>query len=31
MATHDTTDAKLGWLRDLRDQALHAGSEKTVA
>jgi propionyl-CoA carboxylase beta chain len=29
--THDTTEAKLQWLRDLRDQALHAGSERAVA
>jgi propionyl-CoA carboxylase beta chain len=31
VATHDTTAAKLAWLQELRDQALHAGSEKTVA
>jgi propionyl-CoA carboxylase beta chain len=31
MATHDTTEAKLEWLRDLRDEALHAGTEKAVA
>jgi propionyl-CoA carboxylase beta chain len=29
--THDTTGAKLAWLRELRDQALHAGSERSVA
>src|SRR6187399_924714 len=29
--THDTTAAKLGWLEELRGQALHAGSEKAVA
>ena len=28
--THDTTEAKLQWLRDLREQALHAGSEQAV-
>jgi propionyl-CoA carboxylase beta chain len=27
---HDTTQAKLEWLRELRDQALHAGSERAV-
>jgi propionyl-CoA carboxylase beta chain len=27
---HDTTEAKLDWLRELRDQALHAGSERAV-
>ena len=27
---HDTTQAKLEWLRELRDQALHAGSERSV-
>jgi propionyl-CoA carboxylase beta chain len=27
---HDTTEAKLEWLRDLRDKALHAGTEKAV-
>src|SRR6476620_2696639 len=29
--THDTTEAKLEWLRELRDQAEHAGAEKAVA
>jgi propionyl-CoA carboxylase beta chain len=29
--THDTTQAKLQWLRELREQALHAGSESAVA
>jgi propionyl-CoA carboxylase beta chain len=29
--SHDTTEAKLAWLRELRDQALHAGSERAVA
>jgi propionyl-CoA carboxylase beta chain len=29
--THDTTQAKLRWLQELRDEALHAGSEKSVA
>jgi propionyl-CoA carboxylase beta chain len=28
---HETTEAKLGWLRELREQALHAGSERAVA
>jgi propionyl-CoA carboxylase beta chain len=28
---HETTEAKLGWLRELREQALHAGSEGAVA
>src|SRR4051812_1423204 len=28
---HSTTEAKLAWLRDLRDQALHAGGEQAVA
>src|ERR687887_1850560 len=28
---HETTQAKLEWLRELRDQALHAGSERAVA
>src|ERR671939_1105150 len=28
--SNDTTDAKLEWLRDLREQALHAGSERAV-
>jgi len=27
---HETTAAKLEWLRELRDQALHAGSERAV-
>jgi propionyl-CoA carboxylase beta chain len=27
---HETTQQKLEWLRDLRDKALHAGSEKAV-
>jgi propionyl-CoA carboxylase beta chain len=31
MAIHDTTAAKLEWLRDLQDKALHAGTEKAVA
>jgi propionyl-CoA carboxylase beta chain len=30
MATHDTTAAKLDWLRELRDRSEHAGSEKSV-
>jgi len=30
MATHDTTQAKLEWLRELRDQAAHAGTEQAV-
>jgi propionyl-CoA carboxylase beta chain len=29
--THETTAEKLQWLADLRDQARHAGSEKSVA
>jgi propionyl-CoA carboxylase beta chain len=29
--THDTTKAKLQWLRELRDESLHAGSERAVA
>jgi acetyl-CoA carboxylase carboxyltransferase component len=29
--THDTTEARLRWLEELRDQALHAGSERAVA
>jgi propionyl-CoA carboxylase beta chain len=29
--THDTTQAKLEWARELRAKALHAGSEKSVA
>src|SRR5437879_4879794 len=28
--SHDTTQAKLEWLRELREQALHAGSERAV-
>ncbi|MDQ3672129.1 MAG: acyl-CoA carboxylase subunit beta [Actinomycetota bacterium] len=28
--THDTTEAKLRWLEELREEALHAGSEKHV-
>jgi propionyl-CoA carboxylase beta chain len=28
---HETTEAKLEWLRELRDKALHAGSERAVA
>src|SRR5437764_4203275 len=28
---HETTEAKLRWLRELRDEALHAGSERSVA
>jgi len=28
---HETTQAKLRWLEELRDEALHAGSEKSVA
>jgi propionyl-CoA carboxylase beta chain len=28
--THETTEAKLAWLADLREQALHAGSEQSV-
>jgi propionyl-CoA carboxylase beta chain len=28
---HETTQAKLEWLRELRDEALHAGSEQAVA
>src|ERR1700693_5577336 len=27
---HETTQAKLQWLRELRDKALHAGSERAV-
>src|SRR5438128_6714497 len=30
MGTHDTTAAKLEWLRELRDQAGHAGAEQAV-
>src|SRR5689334_24434407 len=29
--THDTTRDKLDWLVELRDEARHAGSEKSVA
>src|SRR5215210_156616 len=29
--THDSTRAKLEWLAELRDEALHAGSPKSVA
>ena len=29
--THETTDAKLAWLEQLREEALHAGSESAVA
>ena len=28
---HDTTEAKLRWLEELREESLHAGSEKHVA
>ncbi len=28
--SHDTTQAKLEWLREVRDKALHAGSERAV-
>jgi len=28
--THETTEAKLEWLRELRDESLHAGSERSV-
>ena len=28
--SHDTTRARLEWLRELRDKALHAGSEPAV-
>jgi propionyl-CoA carboxylase beta chain len=31
MALHDTTRAKLEWLRELSQQAAHAGSEQAVA
>src|SRR5690349_16076906 len=27
---HETTEAKLEWLRELREEALHSGSEKAV-
>jgi propionyl-CoA carboxylase beta chain len=29
--THETTKEKLGWLEELREQALHAGSEQAIA
>src|SRR5207244_3432191 len=29
--SHETTQAKLEWLRELREEALHAGSEGAVA
>ena len=29
-ATHESTEAKLEWLEQLREEALHAGSEKSV-
>jgi len=28
--THETTQEKLDWLRELRDEALHAGSESAI-
>ena len=28
---HETTEEKLAWLKELRTQALHAGSEEAVA
>ena len=28
--THDTTEAKLRWLQELREEALHAGNERSV-
>jgi propionyl-CoA carboxylase beta subunit len=31
VATHDTTEARLRWLRELSDSAAHAGEEKAVA
>src|SRR5689334_2570017 len=31
VSTHDTTAAKLEWLRELQEQAAHAGSEHAVA
>jgi acetyl-CoA carboxylase carboxyltransferase component len=31
VATHDTTEARLQWLRELSDSAAHAGEEKAVA
>ena len=30
MATHDTTEEKLRWLAELRDEALHAGNPRAV-
>ncbi len=30
MSSHDTTAAKLQWLRELQDQAAHAGTEQAV-
>ena len=30
MADHETTEAKLAWLAELRGEALHAGSEKAI-
>jgi propionyl-CoA carboxylase beta chain len=30
VADHETTEAKLEWLAELRGEALHAGSEKAV-
>jgi propionyl-CoA carboxylase beta chain len=30
MTTHESTQVRLGWLRELRDEALHAGSERAV-
>ena len=29
--THETTEEKLQWLAELRDEALHAGSESSIA
>ena len=29
--THETTAGKLEWMQELREQARHAGSEKSVA
>jgi propionyl-CoA carboxylase beta chain len=31
VSTHDTTAAKLEWLRELQDEAVHAGTEQAVA
>ncbi len=31
MATHETTEAKLRWLAELREESLHAAGEKAVA